>query len=72
MLTADVPAPRLARLQKRLGIYTFNIEYRAGKKNGGADALSRMCDENSNDESENDTTPINQILQEFLVRLSKR
>ena len=58
MLTADVPAPRLARLQKRLGIYTFNIEYRAGKKNGGADALSRMCDENSNDESENDTTEI--------------
>ena len=43
--TADVPAPRLARLQKRLNIYNYTIEYRAGKLNGNADALSRMVDD---------------------------
>ena len=43
--TADVPAPRLARLQKRLNIYDYKIEYRAGALNGHADGLSRMMDE---------------------------
>jgi hypothetical protein len=43
--TADVPSSRLARLQKRLNIYNYTIEYRAGKLNGNADALSRMVDD---------------------------
>ena len=46
LATADAPAPRLARLQKRLNIYNQTIEYRSGKLNGNADALSRMVDEN--------------------------
>ena len=56
LTTSDVPAPRLARLQKRLSIYNYTIEYRAGKKNGNADALSRMCEENSNELTESDDT----------------
>jgi len=46
LLTADVPDARLARLMNRLLIYTYTIEYRAGKSHGNADALSRMLDEN--------------------------
>jgi hypothetical protein len=42
---ADVPSSRLARSQKRLNIYNYTIEYRAGKLNGNADALSRMMDD---------------------------
>jgi hypothetical protein len=45
LATADVPAPRLARLQKRLMLYDYKIEYRAGILNGNADGLSRMLDE---------------------------
>ena len=45
LLTADVPAPRLARLQNRLRYYNYVIEYRAGNANENADALSRMVDE---------------------------
>jgi hypothetical protein len=45
MSSTDAPAPRLARLQKRLNIYDFTIQYRPGKLNGGADALSRMFDD---------------------------
>jgi hypothetical protein len=43
--STDAPAPRLVRLQKRLNIYDFTIQYRPGKLNGGADALSRMFDD---------------------------
>ena len=46
LLTADVPDARLARLMNRLLIYTYTIEYRAGRSHGNADALSRMLDEN--------------------------
>lgn len=42
LTVTDVPAPRLARLLRRLNIYNYTIEYRAGKQNGNADALSRM------------------------------
>ncbi len=58
--TADAPAPRLARLQKRLNIYNQKIEYRAGKLNGNADALSRMVDGENEDEksNENDETVV--------------
>jgi len=33
LLTADVPDARLARLMNRLLVYTYAIEYRAGKSN---------------------------------------
>jgi hypothetical protein len=56
LATTDVPAPRLARLQKRLGIYNYTLEYRPGKSHQNADALSRMCDENSNEVHETDST----------------
>ena len=56
LATSDVPAPRLARLQKRLGIYNYTLEYRPGKSHQNADALSRMCDENSNEVHETDST----------------
>jgi hypothetical protein len=46
LLTADVPDARLARLMNRLLIYTYAIEYRAGKSHGNADALSKMLDVN--------------------------
>ena len=45
LLTADIPDARLARLMNRLLIFTYTIEYRAGKAHGNADALSRMVDE---------------------------
>jgi hypothetical protein len=48
LATADLPAPadlRLARLQKRLMLYDYKNEYRAGILNGNADGLSRMLDE---------------------------
>jgi hypothetical protein len=51
-LTADVPAPRLARLQNRLKFYNYQIDYRSGKLNGNADALSRFVD------SDCENTPI--------------
>ena len=54
--TADVPVPRLARLQKRLNIYNHKIEYRPGKLNGNADALSRMVSEDNEDDIEEDST----------------
>jgi hypothetical protein len=53
LATTDAPHPRLARLQKRLSVYTHSIEYRAGKNHGNADSLSRMVDESLH---ENDTT----------------
>ena len=49
--TADVPSPRLARLQKRLNIYNYVIEYRAGYLNRAADALSRMVEENEDEKN---------------------
>ena len=56
--TADVPSPRLARLQKRLNIYNYSIQYRPGKANGNADALSRLVEEDENeiDDHETDAT----------------
>ena len=56
LATVDAPAPRLARLQKRLNINNQTIEYRSGKLNGNADALSRMVDEEIEDNSETDET----------------
>ena len=64
MLTADTPAVRLARLQNRLRLYHYSIEYRAGKANGNADALSRLVnDEDSTDlvDEENEDVVINYI-----------
>lgn len=45
LLTADAPAPRLARLQNRLKLYDYIIDYRRGPVHGNADALSRMVSE---------------------------
>jgi hypothetical protein len=42
LLTTDVPSARLARLQQRIKWYDFKIEYKEGKRNGNADALSRL------------------------------
>ena len=62
--TADDPSPRLARLQKRLNIYSYVIEYRAGHLNRAADALSRMVEEDEiekNTESPQESIIINAI-----------
>ena len=40
LLTTDVPSPRLTRLQQRIKWYEFKIDYKDGKNNGNADALS--------------------------------
>ena len=64
MLTTDIPERRLARLLNRLGIFQYNIIYRAGKFNGNADGLSRMVDENehrSNDLCSEEDIVINAI-----------
>ena len=53
--TADVPSPRLARLQKRLNIYNYSIQYRPGKANGNADALSRLVEEDENEIDDHET-----------------
>ena len=42
ILTTIQPAPRLARFRIRLENFKFKINYREGKKNGNADALSRL------------------------------
>ena len=50
--TAKDPAPRIARWLLRLNNYEFDIEYRAGKSNGNADALSRLMDDSCESEGE--------------------
>ena len=58
LLTVDTPSARLGRLHNRLKMYDFDIEYRAGKQNQNADALSRIVTDELNgrelDENDND------------------
>ena len=53
--TADVPSPRLARLQKLLNIYNYSIQCGPGKANGNADALSRLVEEDENEIDDHET-----------------
>ena len=53
-MTTAKPASRLARWLILLSNYEFDIEYRPGRVNSNADALSRLIKE---DEADEDTEP---------------
>ena len=57
LLTIKEPSSRLIRWVNRLNMYQFTIVYRKGSKNGNADALSRLCTENEEDENDEDDVP---------------
>ena len=58
LLTVEEPAQRLARWLEKLKMFDCTIEYRKGKKNGNADALSRMVDASELNQTETDPNPI--------------
>ena len=64
-LTAPELKSRHLRWFNRLNPYRYTIEYRKGKKNGNADGLSRLPNEDSEDEHENvneeEPIPINVV-----------
>jgi hypothetical protein len=54
LLITDDLAPRLSRWMARLRMFDFRVTYRSGKKNGNADALSRIPQEKESDENSSD------------------
>jgi hypothetical protein len=52
LMSSSQPVSRLARWLIRLEKYEFEIEYRAGKKHGNADGMSRLVHEQEEPDEE--------------------